>query len=379
MAERQAFPDQLRGLAMLGIIVVNAPFFALSTNGFTDASIAGPFNLAAAFLVLALAQGKFYLLFSFLFGYSSTFIIRDGSAANRRRFARRLLGLAVLGLAHAVLLFIGDILLSYALLGCGLFLLFRRSDRALIRTAVIIAVLSVLWMAFLVVAVAADPAAVAGTDPTVASLDAALARGSFLDVARARLAALPSVLLTIGTLQWGFAFALFAAGLVAGRRRLFADIERRQPLWRRLALWGLLLGLPLQLAAATLQVNGGIGLRLTPESVAGIVLGFATAPILATGYVGLVALLSMRGSRVLNLVGESGRATLTLYIGESIVLSVIFCGWGIGLFGELGAGAVTLIAITVWVLLEASMHFWLGRFAQGPLEFLLARWTGRSV
>jgi uncharacterized protein len=376
---RQPFPDQLRGLAMLGIIVVNAPFFALSSNGFTDSSIAGPVNATVAVLVLLLAQGKFYLLFSFLFGYSSTFIIRDGSASNRRRFRRRLLGLAVVGLAHAVLFFIGDILLSYALLGCGLLLLVRRTDRAVLRTAVIIAVISVLWMVVIVLAVVADPGAVAGPDPASVALDSALAQGSFLDVARARLAILPSVLLTIGSLQWGLAFAFFAVGLVAGRRQLLARVEERRSLWRRLAIVGLLVGLPLQAVATVLQIDGGIGLRLTPEGITGIVLGFTTAPILAAGYVGLLALLSIRGSRVLTFVGESGRATLTLYIGESVVLSLLFCGWGLGLFGELGAAVVTLIAIGVWLVLELGMRLWLRHARQGPLEGLLARWTGRST
>ena len=60
---RQAFPDRLRGLALLGIIVVNAPFLAISSSGFTTASVSAWWDLVAAFLVITLAQGKFYLLF----------------------------------------------------------------------------------------------------------------------------------------------------------------------------------------------------------------------------------------------------------------------------------------------------------------------------
>jgi uncharacterized protein len=79
---------------------------------------------------------------------------------------------------------------------------------------------------------------------------------------------------------------------------------------------------------------------------------------------------------VLDLVRDGGRASLTLYLSESIVLCVLFCGWGFGLFGRLGAGAVTLIAIGVYLLLEVAIRLWLARFRQGPFEWLLAQWTG---
>jgi uncharacterized protein len=374
---RQAFPDRLRGLALLGIIVVNAPFLAISSSGYTQDSIAAWWDLVAAFLVITLAQGKFYLLFSFLFGYSAVFIVRTGAAAERRRYRRRLLGLAVLGLAHAVFFFIGDILLSYALLGFALMLLFRRTDRAVLRTAVIVFSLSVLWLVAVLALVAGAPP---DPDTTMAALNNAIAHGTFLDAGRARFAALPLTLLTIGSLQWGIAFAMFCLGLVAGRRSLLADLAPSRTLWRRLALVGLLLGLPLQAMAAVLQLRGGVGLSaLTAEAAAGLALGFITAPLLAAGYLGALAIVSLRTPHTLDLVRDGGRASLTLYLSESIVFCVLFCGWGFGLYGRLGAAAVTLIAIGIYLLLELAIRLWLCRFRQGPFEWLLARWTGPAA
>ena len=182
---RQAFPDRLRGLALLGIIVVNAPFLAISSSGFTTASVSAWWDLVAAFLVITLAQGKFYLLFSFLFGYSAVFIVRTGAAAERRRYRRRLLGLALLGFAHAVLFFIGDILLAYALLGFAFMLLLRRSDRTVVRTAAIVFALSVVWLVLIFALVAVTPPT---PDTTTTALSNAIAHGTFLDAARARLA-----------------------------------------------------------------------------------------------------------------------------------------------------------------------------------------------
>jgi uncharacterized protein len=170
---------------------------------------------------------------------------------------------------------------------------------------------------------------------------------------------------------------MFCLGVVAARRSLFADLAASRTLWRRLALWGILIGLPLQLVAAYLQLRSGSGLSsLTTEAVGGVMFGIATAPVLAAGYVGALALLSLRAPHVLDLVRDGGRASLTLYLTESIVLCVLFCGWGFGLFGRLGAGAVTLIAIGVYLLLELAIRLWLARFRQGPFEWLLAQWTG---
>lgn len=377
-AGRQAFPDQLRGLALLGIIVVNAPFLAISADGYTPASVSAPIDWVAAFGVTMLAQGKFYLIFSFLFGYSANFIVRANDPTGRRRFRRRLVGLAVIGLAHAVLLFVGDILLSYALLGAALMLIFSKSDRAVMRTSAVAAVLASLWLGVLLVAVSSTASADLATDPALLDLNAAIANGSFIDVALARAQALPAALLLVGTLQWGLAFSAFCLGLVAGRRRVLSDLAAHRTMWRRLAIWGLLIGMPLQASAAWLTLQGGASLGSTAENFLGVAAGFLTAPILAAGYVGALALLALRFPLALAPVQESGRASLTLYLGESLVLSVLFCGYGVKLFGTLGAAAVAAIAIVVWGGLEASMHLWLRRFRQGPLEWPLSQWTNAA-
>ncbi|HEV8024379.1 MAG TPA: hypothetical protein VGP37_05805, partial [Candidatus Nanopelagicales bacterium] len=130
---REALPDRLRGIALLGIVVVNAAFLGISADGFTQDSVDGFANRLTALLVVTFAQGKFYLLFSFLFGYSASFILRENSKPDRRRYLRRMLALFLFGLAHAVFFFIGDILITYSILGLLLFAVSRSSDRALKR------------------------------------------------------------------------------------------------------------------------------------------------------------------------------------------------------------------------------------------------------
>lgn len=375
---RQVFPDRLRGFALLGIVLVNVPFLGISSVGFTADSIAGSLDQAAAFFVLALAQGKFYLLFAFLFGYSAAFILRDSGATDRRRYRRRLLGLGVLGLLHAIFFFIGDILLIYAVLGVGLLLLSGRSDRVLRRFAIGAAATGVMLLLLVVVpAVIVDPASASRSDPSLDALNAALIDGSFLQVAQARLEALPTVVILLLLLQGSMVFGGFCLGLLAARSQLLADPATRVQLWRRLALIGLAVGLPLQLVAAAMQLRVLTDPADATISAVGTAIGLATAPLLSAGYLGLAGWAISRYPGALRFAQTPGRASLSVYIGESVVLSLIFCGYGLGYFGRWGAFAVVMTGVAAWLTLDLAAHLWLKRFRQGPLEAVLARWTGK--
>jgi len=89
--------------------------------------------------------------------------------------------------------------------------------------------------------------------------------------------------------------------------------------------------------------------------------------------------MSTRGLGLLRPFEAPGRTSLTIYLGESVLLTTIFAGWGIGLFGQFGAAAVTATAIGVWLALAVAMTLWQRRFAQGPLEALTGSWTKRPL
>ena len=128
LGTRETFPDILRGTALLGIALVNVPFLTINTvEGVGGADLTGTVDASTAFIVATLLQAKFYLIFSFLFGYSAQFIIK-GERNNRRRWVMRSIGLVMLGGAHAVLLFHGDILLTYGLLALLLLGFYFRKD-----------------------------------------------------------------------------------------------------------------------------------------------------------------------------------------------------------------------------------------------------------
>lgn len=375
---RQQLPDQLRGLALLGIVLVNMPFLALSNAGFTDTSTSGVANRITEFVVVAFAQGKFYLLFAFLFGYSLTLLLRRRTRDGLRRYRRRLAGLAMLGLGHAVMFFIGDILLSYALLGVALLWFVPRSDRTALRAAVIAYATGVLVLALLVVGSLLDPASVAdagsgsaGIVKDPAGADAAFL-GSFLDAAQARWLALPGALSVQAVLNWSLTLSMFLLGMVAGRRGLLARPDEHHTLWWRLLLLAGLVGLPGGLASAVLFTA-----QDEQSRIVGVALGFGTGPFLTAGYVALAALGTR--SRGLAVMAPAGRMSLTGYLGESILLSAIFCGWGLGLLGALSAFHAALVALGCWLLLDGLAHLWLRRYTYGPFEWALRCWSHTAI
>ena len=368
--KRQALPDQLRGFALLGIIVVNMPFLAVSNIGIWELEFSNLSDKVFAFLIVALAQGKFYLLFAFLFGYSLTLILKSRSTNSINRYLRRLVGLALLGAGHAYLFFIGDILMGYALLGVVLLLFVGRSTRTVLFASAFSYLIGLALLVLVFFETRGNENSAGGfiTNPT--ALDEAI-KGSFLDSVVGRANFLPEALLVQLVINWFPALSMFLLGLACGRVGLLSDPTKYIRIWRSCVIVGVFVGLPAGVASAWLALvpkdpNGVYG-------ITGVVVGFALAPALSAGYVGAIALLSHR--RFMSYAEPAGRMSLTGYLGESIVLAAIFCGWGLGLFGTLSLTQSLLIALGVWVFLEVFAKQWLRSFAYGPFEWILRSWS----
>jgi len=137
------------------------------------------------------------------------------------------------------------------------------------------------------------------------------------------------------------------------------------------AFWGLVLGLPLQFVAAWIFITNAqaeqysLGLYLTS-----LTLNFITAPILSAGYVGVLWLIAQKLGGI-GLLSAAGRHSLTIYIGQSVIFSVLFSAWGFGLFAELGGVAISLIAFGTWLALSLLAVVNLRFRTKGPLEAAL--------
>jgi uncharacterized protein len=359
---RETAVDRLRGFALLGILVVNTPYLLTSINGFTSETAPALGDKLAWFTMAMLFQAKSYVVFSFLFGYSLAILLRrveERGEDGKRVYLRRLAGLALFGVAHALLLFPGDILVLYAVVGLAMVPLPGCRDRTLLLTAgALVAVQAVILAALVVAAPSPD------ADPALAAIDQTLATGGYLETIGARAEAWPFALILIVCLQGFIVAALFCVGLVCGRRRLLADPSAHAHSLRRLRAGGLGLGLPLQALAAYLMVWHD-GERL---AFVGLLLNFTFAPVLSAGLVATILLWPRRG--LVRAAEKDGRLSLTVYLAESLALVVLASAFGFGLFGLHALPALAL-AVAVWFVLLGLAALWLRFFDIGPAESLL--------
>ena len=382
MIKRDSFPDILRGFALLGIAMVNVQYFAIDTvAGFEGQDLSEPANGVAAFIVMLLFQSKFYLLFSFLFGYSAKYVIA-GEKSNRPRWIWRSIGLILFGLVHLTFLFHGDILFVYGVFGLVLAMLYFRKESTLKLWAWLLylgtAGLFTLFSLLTVVgeAVLASKGKVLPDDEFVSGLDSALAGGSFLEAAAARFELWTITAPQAFLLQGPLVFVAFLVGVLVSRKDGLAGGVNPERM-RTIAFWGTAVGLPLQLIAAYMFITNAqaeqysLGIFL-----ASLTINFITAPLLSAGYVGILWLLVQKLGDI-KLLSAAGRHSLSIYIGQSVVFSVLFSAWGVGLFGELNGSLVALIAFATWVVLSLLALLNLRWRARGPLESALTGFSKR--
>jgi uncharacterized protein len=375
--QRDLAPDVLRGFALLGILVVNIQFMGLNSDqGARGEWTQGFANGSATFLIAALFAGKFYLLFSFLFGYSSNYVIRN-DRSNRARWIKRCLVLIAFGALHFTFLWHGDIIFVYGLFGLLLTFFFFRADRTLKIWSRIVFFLSTFFIV-LIGALALMAEYLLDEDlgtSTVVSLDEILRSGSFLESIPARLEVWVLGIATGIFLQGGLAFAAFLLGVRLARANfLSSPIDKAAN--KRLIKKGLILGLPIQIIAAVILLQNEQSAEPS-ESVylISLLVSFVTAPLLSMFYVGLIRKLVEERPNLVLWMKPAGKMSLTIYISQSVITSLIFSPWGFGLFQDLQTWQVFVLAFAIWLLLSYLAAQWLKKFNQGPLESLMSSMT----
>ena len=395
-AERLPVIDQLRGFAIFGILVVNTfyffhPFFAHQLG-----EAAAGADRAAHFLITFLFVGKFYTLFSFLFGLGIHIQMSRAQARGARfvpTYLRRLLVLAAIGLGHGVLLWIGDILLLYA--GTGLVTLWlfrRRSPRTLKVWAIVLVTGLVLVFGLGVAALQAARLAPpeSGTWEQIEQQFAASARkideivardyeiygaGSFAEITRARWDDyLELVLGKVGLWMFPSVLAMFLLGLRAGKLGWFSPGEQQIARMRRMLRWALPLGLLLNFyVAATGFEQSRMGLEvLTWKTFFQITALTYGSICLALSWVALMILAGRAGiaSGLRAALAPVGRMALSNYLLQSVVMTTLAYGYGFGLFGRVGLAQGLVLTVAVFALQVPLSRWWLGRFRFGPAEWL---------
>lgn len=327
-------------------------------------------------------SGKFVSIFSFLFGlgFAVQMMRADAKGVSVLTLhGRRLTVLLVIGTLHAVLLWYGDILAFYAILGFGLLVFRKRRDKTLLVWAAILLMGVPMTLGALVLAFgppgAPDAAEAVEAAAQNASHLAAFAAGEYAAVVSANLV-LSQLLCFSPKLLFSapHVFGLFLLGFWAGRRRIFHDVDAHRALFTRVCRWGLAIGLPAAVAQSVVLVLAPPGSGLPPPAllVVGIVgTVLSLAPLSMCYVTGLTLLFQQpRWQRRIAVLAPMGRMALSNYLSQTVMCLFIFYGYGLALIGEAGQAASFAIACAIYATQVAVSGWWLQRFRFGPMEWL---------
>ena len=389
-SERIEVIDILRGFALLGILLVNMELFSQPVQQviFDPKEWAGQADRLAVWGVRFFAEGKFYSLFSFLFGLGFALQIQRAEARGTSFvpfYLRRLFVLLLIGVAHAILLWVGDILVLYAIAGTILLLLFRRrAPRTLLTWMAVMFAVTILISAALTGLVALaqlSPEAAAEVSKSFAesesNMRAAAAKaagiysaGTFIEVTRQRLSDLGFMYTYVIFLAFNV-LAMFLLGLYVGRREIFRDIAGHLPLFRKVLWWGLPLGI-VGNGVYVIFLEGVNRSEASWQSLVAVIGQTLGAPALAMSYMAAITLLVQHDAWRARLgpLAAVGRMALTNYLLQSLVATTIFYGYGFGLFGQIGPAVGILFTLAIFTAQIPLSVWWMSRFQFGPVEWL---------
>ena len=356
-SERYVILDALRGFALLGICMANFPEFSLYTFLSPEAVAAMPTAVAdtiTRYLLYVLVDGKFYTLFSLLFGIGFSIIIRNAERKGTngfRIFYRRMGMLLLFGFLHLMFIWSGDILMLYALLGMLLPLFRRISDKKLLGWALF----------FLILPIAMDGVCeMTHTNlalPFIHLQDTYCAKYGINEANFAywlhdaedygtvfqflvQGACVRMQEFIIGN-RYFKVLGLFLIGFYIGRHRVYADLEGGRNLLVKVFRRGFTLGLPCSLLYAWSSMSGH---------------PFGNTLHSACYFISVLA--------------APGRMALTNYIGQSVIGMFLFYGIGLGWGSTIGLWQTEVIVLAVFLFQVLFSRLWLSGFRFGPLEWI---------
>lgn len=369
--------DGLRGLALLGILLVNVNFFnqSLMSISMGGLPVEGGLNKVIEWLSNLLVETKFMLLFSFLFGYGAVLLHQRTLAENKRfgpLFVRRMLALLLFGILHGTLIWYGDILTTYALVGLLLLPFIKRRPKTMLIWSISLTLLVPLLMTATGMLAAGNGESGPGIGYSAPSeISQAILQyqesdrqiyghGSLSEMLNKRIADYHSSFFNM-ILFFPQILGTFLLGSYFAKKGLLDRISGPRTFLLRLGSLGGLLGLLLE--APMLLFPAGN----TYFEMIGMFIG---APFLMLSYVSWFALAYRRWENGLSFLSNPGRIGFSMYILQSVLCSFVFYSYGLGLFGSLELWQTTAVALLIYVFQIGLSTWWLRRFRTGPLEYI---------
>ena len=383
-SERILFIDVLRGMALFGILAANMRAFFAPLDCYDHIGVLfhGRADVVAQWFVDALIQGKFITIFSFLFGMGFAIQMTRAQARGARFlsfYPRRLLALALFGLIHGLLIWAGDILLTYAFSGAILLLFRNRQQKTLLWWAGGLVLLPIVvssaflrlyfsrfhrpWM---------DP-----TPPDMQKLHAVIqiyAHGTLRQIAAQNWVEwkreLPLTFFAI------YATALFLLGMWVWRAGIVQRLDEYRPILKRVCAWCIPIGLVINAYVATVMAIVPPGTVSLWGWSAGV-LWLPGSHILSAGYASGLALLFLHEDwkRMLIPFAAVGRTALTNYLLQSVICTLFFYSYTTGLFGRIGPAVGWIPTVVLYAAQVVFSNWWLERYRFGPMEWL---WRGMT-
>jgi uncharacterized protein len=397
--------DIVRGVAVMGILAMNIVAFAMPIQAYGNPLAYGAtvtIDLAVYGFNFVFIDGKMRGLFSFLFGASMLLVIETALAKGepaRSITFRRQLWLLAFGMIHFYLIWFGDILVGYALMGVVAWLFRNKSVASLVAIGIALVVVQFALMGYFASLVQSlAPHVAAGTASAEQLTLWKELTGDFAVPSEERLGEIMSLYLGPWTgivhhqateqlmLPFFFAFvfgwetlAYMLFGMAALKSGFFAGAWSDGS-YKRAALIGLAITIPAYAALLVLNFAD----NFSPESLWTWTMA-ATVPFrpaMVVAYAAIIILLTRRGGWLVDRIGAAGRSAFTNYLGTSIVMTFVFYGWGLGLFGTLGRAELWLVVFAMWALMLAWSKPWLDRFRYGPFEWMwrsLVQWAPQPM
>ena len=393
--ERLYVLDLVRGVALLGILVMNMPGFATSFySGLSGSDVWGTWwDEWTATLRNVLFSGKFNSMFSLLFGIGFTIqlerLIERQGAAGIRIYLRRLVALFLFGALHMLVFWTGDVLHMYALLGMMLVVLRNVSDRVIVSIIVACLLFPIGLGIFKMMTIdLSDLDYLERAFTTwLASNDIAYGSGSFTDAMREHTRETWFLYTDPASIEYTLSFYVqltttMLIGFLIGRHRFVQQLPELMPKIVRLQYWSLGIGI----ASALLLAYG-------ERTVSPIDLSAKSIVVSMTYVVCRLALMSFYVTTLVRLaqirtwqqrllpIAEVGRMPLTNYLLQTAIATSIFYGWGLGFWNRGGPLIWLVLALAIYFVVQVPLsRWWLARFRYGPMEYLW-RWLtyGRSM